>query len=282
MCLRGCPDPHHVGLRGAREITKVIVSSLKDHLRQRRGEQSGGDGELEPTGTRPSCHCDQASQRGRQDTSGEQELTEAREAYWWALATATILEECIERLSWSTTRTGPDVCHHSQIKDQPRRRSQGQSYRCCRAPPEEGHQAQSPTLGPTGSHQWVTFLDPGTTSEVEQVTGQASADLDLWPLLELGPDLECFLQELAAMQEENEQRDLLQGPLVEDYENWIEWRGCRVQTPNWYWELVGIPGINDFQQLAQKIQASFELPQAKSKAQGVDNDYSAPLATKCL
>ena len=84
------------------------------------------------------------------------------------------------------------------------------------------------------------------------------------------------------MQEEDKQRDILQGPLPEDYENWIEWRGCRVHTPNWWWELVGIPGINDFQQFARKIQASFELPQAKSEAQGINNDYLAPLAPKCI
>ena len=84
------------------------------------------------------------------------------------------------------------------------------------------------------------------------------------------------------MQEEGKWSDLLQGPPAEDYENWIEWRGCRVHTPDWWQELVGIPGINDFQQLTWKIQASFELPQAKSIAQSVDNDYSAQPAPKCI
>ena len=64
-----------------------------------------------------------------------------------------------------------------------------------------------------------------------------------------------------------------QGPPVEDYEDWIEWRGCRVDMPNWWQELVGIPGINDFWELAQKIRAYFELPQVKSEAQGVENHY---------
>ena len=47
--------------------------------------------------------------------------------------------------------------------------------------------------------------------------------------------------------------DLSQEPLGEDYKMWIEWRGCQVHTPNWWQELVGILGINDFQELAQKI-----------------------------
>ena len=71
------------------------------------------------------------------------------------------------------------------------------------------------------------------------------------------------------MQNEGKGSDLLQEPLVEDYEKWIEWRGCWVHTPDWWWELVGILGINDFQELAQKIRASFEIPPAKSKAQDV-------------
>ena len=62
----------------------------------------------------------------------------------------------------------------------------------------------------------------------------------------------------------------------------IEWRGCWVHTPDWWWELVGMPGINDFQELVQKIRASFEVPQAKSKAQGVEKDYMAPPAPKCI
>ena len=47
---------------------------------------------------------------------------------------------------------------------------------------------------------------------------------------------------------------------MEDHEKWIEWRGCRVHTPDWWWKLVEIPGINNFWELAQKIRASFEIP----------------------
>ena len=62
------------------------------------------------------------------------------------------------------------------------------------------------------------------------------------------------------MQAEGRRGDLPQGPPVEDHEDWIEWRGCRVKMPNWWWELVGILGINNFWELTQKIRASFELP----------------------
>ena len=82
----------------------------------------------------------------------------------------------------------------------------------------------------------------------------------IWALLELGPDLKCFLQEPAIMQEEGGGSNVSQGTPAEDYEDWIKWRGHRINTPDWWWELVGIPGINDFQELTQKIRASFKLP----------------------
>ena len=76
--------------------------------------------------------------------------------------------------------------------------------------------------------------------------------------------------------------DPSQGPWVEDYEDWIEWRGHRVNMPYWWQEVVGIPGITDFWEFAWKIRASFKLPQVRSEAQDVENDYLAPPAPKCI
>ena len=95
-----------------------------------------------------------------------------------------------------------------------------------------GHQSQSPSQSLNGSHHWVTFLDPGVTSEEDQ----ASAVLDFRALPDLGPDLKYFLQGLAAMQGEGNPS---QGPRVEDYEDWIKWRGHLVDTPTWWQELAG-------------------------------------------
>ena len=144
--LKRLPGPSLCGPERAWKITKDNMSSLEDCLRWRRGEQSGGGREQEPTSTHLSCHWNWASQRGRHDTLGEWELAKAREAHQQALAAVALLEECIERLSQWTTRTGLDICHHSQSWDQPSRRSWGQSCRHRMALPEEGHQAQSPPL----------------------------------------------------------------------------------------------------------------------------------------
>ena len=119
-------------------------------------------------------------------------------------------------------------------------------------------------------------------SEEDQAPGQPSADLNLGPSPKLGPDIEHFVWEPATTQEEEEGSDPLQKPPVIEYENWIVWRSCQVHMPNWWWELVGIQGIDDFQALAQKIKASYEVPQARSKAQKVNNNYSLPPAPKYI
>ena len=85
-------------------------------------------------------------------------------------------------------------------------------------------------------------------------------EFDLGPPLELGPNIEHFFQELASVQREDRGSDPSKEPLAEDYERWLEWRGQIVDTPNWWWELLGILGVSNIQELAQKIRASFELP----------------------
>ena len=134
------------------EVTRDILSSLKDCLRQRRGDYLEGSGGLEPAGTHLSCSWYGASQRERQDTSGEQELTKAREAHQQALAAISILAERIERLSQLTNRRRLDDCHHSQSRDRSRRRSRGQSRRCHKATPGEGSKARSPRPSSTRPH----------------------------------------------------------------------------------------------------------------------------------
>ena len=92
--------------------------------------------------------------------------------------------------------------------------------------------------------------------EEDQAVVQPSTDLDLGPSLKLELDIEHFLWEPATMQEEEEGSDPLWEPPVTEYENWIVWRSCQVHMPDWWWELVGIPGIGNFWELARKIRAS--------------------------
>ena len=68
----------------------------------------------------------------------------------------------------------------------------------------------------------------------DQAVGPPSTDLNLGPLPKLGPDIEHFLWELVAMQEEEEGTDPLQEPPVNEYENWIVGRSCQVHMPDWW------------------------------------------------
>ena len=69
---------------------------------------------------------------------------------------------------------------------------------------------------------------------------------------------------------------------VKDYERWVKWGEWIVDTPNWQWELVGILGVSNFQELAQKIRASFKLPQWMSEIHDIKNYYLAPPSPRCI
>ena len=85
------------------------------------GQIAGGHEELEPTDT--CLSQDRAPQKMRLDTLAKRELTEAREAHQWALAGTGVLEERIEKLSQSTTRSRAHSCFPSCSHNQRRRRS---------------------------------------------------------------------------------------------------------------------------------------------------------------
>ena len=105
---------------------------------------------------------------------------------------------------------------------------------------------------------------------------------DLEPLPTLEPKLEHFLGEPAVMQGVERGCNLSQEPSVENYKVWLEWRGHQLNMPDWWEELVAIPNVDDHCRLAQKVQASFEIPQVRCKALKVINDYSLPPTLKCI
>ena len=58
--------------------------------------------------------------------------------------------------------------------------------------------------------------------------------------------------------------------------------GTTISTPDWWWELLGIPGVSDIQELARKIRASSELPCWMSELFNIKNYYLAPPAPRCI
>ena len=107
-------------------------------------------------------------------------------------------------------------------------------------------------------------------------------DFNLEPPPELGQEVDHFLQELAGSLEENDGNRFSPELLVEEYERWVTWQVCVHDMPDWWPELAKIFDVNNHQELAQKVWASFKLTQWISEWHGVENYYQAPLAPQCI
>ena len=70
-------------------------------------------------------------------------------------------------------------------------------------------------------------------------------------------------------------------PLIKNYEIWLDWQACQLDTPHWWEELTAIPKVEDPRRLAWKIHASFLIPAVRCEAL-LNQDYTMPPAPKCL
>ena len=78
-----------------------------------------------------------------------------------------------------------------------------------------------------------------------------------------------------------ESRDTSAKLPIKDLESWLEYQVDQLGTPTWWGELKAIPGMVDLCRFAQKIRASFHVPEIWSWA-SPSQDYSAPLAPRSL
>ena len=70
-------------------------------------------------------------------------------------------------------------------------------------------------------------------------------------------------------------------PSIIDVDTWLDWQAHQLDMPCWWMELTAIPGVEDPWKLTQKIQASFSIPEVRSRV-FLGQDYTAPPAPKCL
>ena len=265
--IRRLPGSPSWELGQMEELATEIVPSLKDHLGQKGDEplwrmEEPGLADVQPPRSK-------TPRRGRRDTSTERGLAEVREAHWRTLATVAILEEEIQWLSQSITQGQSETHAHSRSWDHWRRRSQGQNRRFCWVWLEES---------PTPFFKYSPSLKGPESGEDEE----ALLDFDLEALLELGPEVDHFLQESTGSSEEEDRKRSSPEPPVEDYESWVTWRAQVHDTPHQWQELAEVPGIDDHQKLAWEVWASFELPQQISEQHSVENYYQASPAAPCI
>ena len=258
------------GLEWMEKLAAEIVSSLKDHLGQKEGRplwglEEPGHADIQPPRSK-------TPRRGRRDTSAERDLAEVREAHQRALATMATLEKKIERLSWSITQgwlmSMPTLGVMSAEEEDPRDKTGGTA----------GF-GQSWVLPPSLS----TALPCGGPGSGEDEEAKLPLlDFYLEPLPELGQEVIHFCQEPAGSSEEDDRNRSSPEHPVEEYERWVTWWAWVHDTPGWWPELAEIPGVDDHQELAWKVQASFELPWQISEWHGMGNYHQASPALPCI
>ena len=89
-------------------------------------------------------------------------------------------------------------------------------------------------------------------------------------------------QEMPSTQVGNENRmGIPPGPSIKNYEVWLTWQACFLDTSHWWGELTAIPDVEDLNRLAQKIHTSFLIPVVRCETLQ-NQDYTTSPAPKCL
>ena len=128
---------------------------------------------------------------------------------------------------------------------------------------------------------YFEYIPPWRGPESEE-DEEAFLDFDLEAPLELGPEVDHFLWEPAGSLEEEEMKRSSPELPVEDFESWVIWRARVHDMPDWSQELTEVPGIDDYEKLAQEVWASFELPWQISKWHSVETTISPHQAAPCI
>ena len=69
---------------------------------------------------------------------------------------------------------------------------------------------------------------------------------------------------------------------VLEFSQWVPWKAKRCKTPEWWTELLTVPGREDCRRLAREVQASFRLPQQMGELGAREATLQAPPALPCL
>ena len=205
----------------------------------------------------------QTPKRERRESLVERSLANVRKAHQKALATAVALEEEIEQLSHPPARSHPEVRTHSRSRDCQIHESRGQKRR--------HHQMQHKSCP-------APYFEYNPSQRNSESGGEvmATEDPDLEEPPELGPEVTSFLRGLAENSEEEEKVPSPKPP-AKELCKWVAWIAKMSETPDWWRELLAVPGVQDCKELAHKVWASFHHPKRASEVNKIENYYQAPL-----
>ena len=119
------------------------------------------------------------------------------------------------------------------------------------------------------------------TEPQEHLTRGHLEEGDVGPFPTLRPELEHLLEMPLTGWDTRGRWGYPPEPSIKNYELWMGWWACQLDTPYWWEELTVIPEGGDVKTLAQKICASFDVPAVQCRALR-NQDYTVPLAPKCL
>ena len=185
-----------------------------------------------------------------------------RKAYQKALAMAAALEEEIEWLSCPPARSKPGVRIHSRSRDCQIHKPRGQKRR---------HHQMQPESCPAPYFKY----NPSRRNSESGREVMATKDPDLEEPPELEPGVTSFLRGSAENSEEEEEAPPPEPP-VQELCKWVMWKAEMCKTPDWWRELLAVPGVPNCKKLVWKVWASFSHPKRISEVNRMENYYQAP------
>ena len=98
---------------------------------------------------------------------------------------------------------------------------------------------------------------------------------------ELKPMVASFLRgSLETLEDEGEKTPLK--PTVLEFSLWVPWKAERCETPEWWMELLAVPGKDDHRKLVREVRASFRLPQWLWELGSKEATLQTPPPLPCL
>ena len=104
----------------------------------------------------------------------------------------------------------------------------------------------------------------------------ATKDPDLEESPELEPGVTSFFRGSVENSEEEEKAPLPEPP-VKELCKWLTWKAKMCETPDWWRELLAVPGVLNCKKLVQKVQTLFSHTKRISEVNKMENYYQAPL-----
>ena len=113
----------------------------------------------------------------------------------------------------------------------------------------------------------------------EEVMATENPDLEEPP--ELEPGVTSFLRGSVENLEEEEEAPSPEPPVKELHE-WVTWKAKMCNTPDWWRELLPVPGVPNCKKLVWKVWALFSHSKRASEVNKMGDYYQAPPAPLCL